>query len=399
MRIVIVDLHCNGFLLCNFDKIVNKRLPLTKHAFFLKEALEEGYKVVNYITGTQSGLWVGKNSLFLNRLESAFVLKKNGLKNRVSCITDVREIADSDLVIFYSHLNDSFDLHAVPGHRYCNVNHFFEMKSAGGVYLPDFLPADDFEGYICETDVLQDSPFFRKYLPTEGKKMLLMPYVAESRFQRKKAFEERENRALALGSVGITSDMYREMYGTDQLHPMRRELLDRRKENTEQIVCMIEQIKHPNDILPANSRDGKVRKFIRRFVNHFYRTKNSPFRRNGKNAGYYHSDRVGLMNDYKMFVYPEEVTGLPALGFVEGMLCGCAYIGQESPMYAKIGMIAGRHYIGYDGSYDDLIEQIRYYQIHGDELQTIAGNGYCFAKEKFSSKAVFRHFIEQFENQ
>lgn len=397
MRIVIVDLHCNGFLLCNFDKIVNKRLPLTKHVFFLKEALAEGYEIVDYITGTQSGLWVGKKSLFLNRLEAAFVLKRNGLKKKVSCITDAAKIEDRDLVIFYSHLNDSFDLYAVPGRKYCNVNHFFSMKSAGGAWLPDILPADGFEGYICEADVLHDSPFFRKYLPTEGKKMLLMPYVAEPRFQRRKDFEERKNQALALGSVGLTFDMYRKLYGTDQLHPMRRELLDRKDENRDQIVCMIEHLKQPGIRFPADARDGKVRKFIKRFFNHFYSSANSPFRRNGKNSGYYHSDRVEQLNDYKMFVYPEEVTGLPALGFVEGMLCGCAYIGRNCPMYEKIGMTAGLHYIGYDGSYDDLIRQVRYYQQHGKELQIIAENGYCFAKEKLSAKAVFRQLIAQLD--
>lgn len=397
VRIVIVDLHCNGFILRDFDHIVNKRWPMTKHAFFLKEALDAGYEVLDYITGTRSGLWIGKKSLLLNKLEAYYVLKKNGFKNKVTCITDAHEINEDDLVLFYSHVDDSFDLHATPGQKYCNVNHFFYLQSAGGVELPDFLQAKYFDGYVCEADVLHDSPFFRKYLPTEDKKMLLLPYVAEGRFKMTKPFHARENKALALGSVGIKSDLYRDVYNTDQLHPMRKELLDRKGEDRGQIECMVEHIVYPNDIFTVQAGDSRFVKFAKRFCNHFYGNFHSPFRKNGKNAGYYNKDRVEQLNEYKMFIYPEEVTGVPALGFVEGMNCGCAYIGLDSPMYSKIGMESGVHYIGYDGTYDDMVEKIKYYQRHNRELAQIAQNGYKFVKKQLSSQEVFKQFIRQLE--
>lgn len=395
MRIVIVDLHCNGFLLRNFDHIVNKRKPVIKHAFLLKEALKEGYEVLDYITGTSSGLWIGKGSLFLNKLEAGFVFWKNGFRKKIRCITDKHEIRQDDIVLFYSHTDDKFDLSDTPGRKFCNVNHFFSMCSCGKNWLPDFLKPDRFEGYICEADVRSDSLFFRKYLPVANKKMVLLPYVAEKRFQKTVPFAQRENKALALGSCSITVDLLADVYGTDQLHPMRNEILERKLENPEQIECMIERIVHPADLFATKEEDGKILKFSKRFCNHFYRSINSPFRQNGKNAGYYNKDMVTLLNGFKMFIFPEEVTGIPALGFAEGMNCGCAYIGVSGPMYEKIGMQPGIHYIGYDGNYDDLVEKIRYYQTHEDELEKIAENGYRFVKKNLTQKKVFRSFIEQ----
>lgn len=397
MRIVIVDLHCNGFLLRNFEYIIDRRRPVMKHAFFLKEALKEGYEIINYITGTNSGLWIGKNSLLLNRMEAAYVLWKNGCRHKICNTTDKKEIRQDDIVIFYSHTDDKFDLDAVPGRKFCNVNHFFSMCSCGKRWLPDFLKEESFEGYICEADVCNDSLLFRKYLPVKQKKMILMPYVAEKRFQKKRPFAQRKNKALALGSCSIRLDLLVDVYGTDQLHPMRSEILARSRENTGQIECMIEKIVHPQDLFRTMESDGRVIKFVKRFCNHFYRNANSPFQKNGKNAGYYNKDMVQLLNEYKMFIFPEEVTGIPALGFVEGMSCGCAYIGIESSMYAKIGMQSGIHYIGYNGTYDDLVKKIRYYQVHEKEAEKIAEKGYRFVKENLASGKVFSRVMEQLQ--
>lgn len=402
MRIVIVDLHCNGFILCTFEKIINRYRSVAKHAFFLDEAIENGYEVVDYVTGTRSYLWIGKELPLLNRWEAIYVIKKNGLKGKVSIITDVNKIREDDLVIFYPHLNASFNLCAVPGHKYANVNHFFNMTSTDrGIAWSDFLESKGFEGYICEADVLNDSPLFREIFPVNGKKMLLLPYVAKQRFERKTEYCKRNNKAVALGSFSQSHkyQLYKEIYGTEWLHPMRWEILQNKDRCQKQIECMIEELKFPEPYFEIGKNENGGIKFLKRVINHFFMAYNSPFRMNGKQGEYYSKDRVALLNDYKMFIYPEEITGVPALGFVEGMSCGCAYIGLDSPMYTKLGMKPGEHYIGYDGTYDDLLEKIRYYQEHGDELERIAENGYRFVQENLNAKTVFKRFIEQFERQ
>ena len=77
---------------------------------------------------------------------------------------------------------------------------------------------------------------------------------------------------------------------------------------------------------------------------------------------YHRMDIVKKYNEYKMFIAPEESIGLSSVNVVEGMACGCAYIGLDHPMYTDLGMVDKQNYIGYDGTLDDLKSKIRYYQ-------------------------------------
>ena len=53
-------------------------------------------------------------------------------------------------------------------------------------------------------------------------------------------------------------------------------------------------------------------------------------------------------------------------------------------------MQEGVHYIGYDGSLDDLKRKIHYYQQaeHQDELERIARTGYEYVRTHFNSQNV-----------
>jgi glycosyltransferase involved in cell wall biosynthesis len=106
-------------------------------------------------------------------------------------------------------------------------------------------------------------------------------------------------------------------------------------------------------------------------------------------------DIVEAYNNYKMFIVPEEIIDMPGIGFIEGMACGCAYIGKVDPMYQGIGLIEGVHYIGYDGTLDDLIAKISYYQEHEEELKVIARQGYNFVSENFNGDLVAKKLIEK----
>ena len=105
---------------------------------------------------------------------------------------------------------------------------------------------------------------------------------------------------------------------------------------------------------------------------------------------------VEKFNEYKVFLVGEEILGIPGIGFVEGMSCGCAYIGQRG-LYEQYGMQEGVHYIGYDGTPEKLIETIRYYQLpeHQLELKRIAENGYQFAKEHFKGEMVAKNLMDK----
>ncbi len=111
-------------------------------------------------------------------------------------------------------------------------------------------------------------------------------------------------------------------------------------------------------------------------------------------------DIVDTYNQYKMFVNPEECIGLPGIGFAEGMACGCAYLGlKDDPMYLNVGMKDGIHYIGYDGTIDDLCEKISYYQSHEEELERIAENGCQHVKQIFNPEKIMISFLKYLSSQ
>jgi glycosyltransferase involved in cell wall biosynthesis len=117
----------------------------------------------------------------------------------------------------------------------------------------------------------------------------------------------------------------------------------------------------------------------------------------GKRKKYFSFDIVEKYNEYKMSVVPEEVIGLPAIGFIESMACGCAYIGIDAPMYRDIGLIPGIHYIAYDGTLDGLKHIIEYYQNNPDELERIAKSGYDYVRKNLNDKTIAENFYTELE--
>ena len=95
-----------------------------------------------------------------------------------------------------------------------------------------------------------------------------------------------------------------------------------------------------------------------------------------------------------MFAVPEEICDLPAIGFVEGMACGCVFFGLDDPMYRDLGLLPGIHYVFYDGTVTNLMEKVRYYQSHSDELELIANRGCEFVLEHLNPDVVYKEFLK-----
>ena len=99
---------------------------------------------------------------------------------------------------------------------------------------------------------------------------------------------------------------------------------------------------------------------------------------------------VEKFNEYKMHVVGEEILGIPGIGYVEGMACGSAYIGLDSPMYRDLGLIPRVHYIAYDGTKEGLRSTIEYWQRseNQEELEKIALSGCNFVRTNFRGDKV-----------
>ncbi len=289
--------------------------------------------------------------------------------------------------------------------------------------------------FIAENNLAKNSKFFRHYYPWYRKDIYVLPFVPQKRFLKKTNFMNRKNKALATGTLTypITDKYFIEFFNDDKLQPMRyiiyqnasslKEFIDsyitdirvnsfsankslnyetRKKNNFYSYLfnsfpmikyynIIIRNIKHVFNDIKSNIE------IIIKIVNAF--CKKTQFENVSNDREYYHFDIVEKYNEYKMFIVPEEIIDLPGIGFVEGMACGAAYIGKRDTMYSDLGLIDKIHYIGYDGTLKDLIKKISYYQLHNEELEIIAENGYNFVLKNFNEDVVSKRFHEYIEKE
>ena len=86
---------------------------------------------------------------------------------------------------------------------------------------------------------------------------------------------------------------------------------------------------------------------------------------------------------------------MPGISAFEAMACGCILIGINNGIYESIGMVEGKHYIGYDGSLESLINLVsKLTQKDDDYLETIAINGSEFIKKNLNDEKIFFNFLD-----
>jgi len=255
---------------------------------------------------------------------------------------------------------------------------------------------------VAENNLWKNSMFFKKYFPDYCKDVYVLPFSYQGRFKKSSPFLLRKNKCLAIGSVqtiNIFNDSSRDMYDyfrVDTLHPMRKAIYINRSEIADYIDSCISHINEDtNQALSKlkNPSGNLLKKIYLKIRNYYISNVLGSYTR----RAYYDFDIVKKYNEYRMFVVPEEIADLPGIGFVEGMACGCAYIGIKSNMYRDIGLVDGVHYIAYGNTLNSLVDAVKYYQNHNDELAHIAENGYNFVINNFSNEIVANRFLEDLE--
>jgi len=235
---------------------------------------------------------------------------------------------------------------------------------------------------VAESNLAANASFFQLHFATIRAPFLRLPFTAAPRFQARRPMADRVNKMVVTGSITykMQDPAFVEFFQTQELQPMRRQLFEAAARYTSEMDCLVSDL----DATRATRRPSRLRRawaLLRRLAG--VRAQ----------ADYYRRDIVETYNSYAMFAVPEEVCGLPAIGFVEGMACGSAYVGLDAPMYRDLGMVPGVHYIAYDGSIDDLMSQVRYHQQHPECTQAIAEAGRRFAQTVLAADAVYGAFI------
>jgi len=379
MRIVFVNLHGNEFLVKTLNKYIFKQSVAIKHKYFLDYLLSrDDVEVCSYINKRGLSLSYTTRNAFLQSfrfLEHRIVMSKNGIPSKkVKVLKKESDIRHDDIVVVYEFFRPQFDFSSRPDAFVAlSQLHFLVGQARVMEKLdPDLI--------YNESDLQKHFVGFNDYFSWFHKQYLVIPFVYGERFKVVKPFSERQNKAVSVGTVTYP-EYIRKYYGTNCLQPARKQVYDHAEELKPWVDCFnsdyLENIKQ----MAVKKSDSVIKKTIARLHSKFF---------TGHQKKYYSFDMVEKFNDYKMCVVGEEITGLPGIGFVEGMASGCAYIGQTVGYYEDYGMKEGVHYIGYDGTLDDLKAKISYYQQpeHQQELEAIAKAGCEFVHSNFNGRAA-----------
>lgn len=387
MRLVFIDMHCINFLTNVYSQIKSgMKIKTYKHKFIVEYALKNKIEILNYVSGLDTtNPWVRRmkkfsDSIKLSVKESEFVITHNyGNNVGIHVITDPSIIRKDDIVIgyFYKKLQREI-ISGLNGYRVMMGNHFVSINS------PSNLKKEGIDAFVNEID-LSDNHFVNKYLNTQDVKLITCPYIYADRF--KNLHKKRKNKMVAVGTLSTIYgqrdySLYRKEFQTDWIQPMRKEIMDKSEVHPEEIDSYVSYINE--DHKEIKDDDSEIVRMYKKVHNRF-----QPWTQ----SKYTSFDMVEKFNEYTMFICPEELVGMPGIGFVEGMACGTAYIGLDTPYYRKLGLLPGENYITYDGTYDDLIHTIRYYQGHVNETKKIAAAGEKLVRENFNADIVAKNFF------
>lgn len=389
MRIVFVNLHGNEFLVKTLNKFIFKQSVAIKHKYFLDYLLSrDDVEICSYINKRGLSLSYTTRNRFLQSfrfLEHRIAMRKNGIPlNKIKVLKSEDEIRHDDLVVLYQIFGPQFDFEARPDSFIAVSQLHFVVGSSQAVKRldPDLM--------YNESNLQKRFIGFDDYFGWFNKQYLVIPFVFAERFKVVKPFDERHNKAVSVGTVTYPGYLVK-YYGHNCLQPARKQVYDHAKELKPWVDCFNSDYLEDDKMINVKETDNALKKTAKRLHDKFF---------TGHQKKYYSFDMVEKFNDYKMCVVGEEITGLPGIGFVEGMACGCAYVGQTVGYYEDYGMKEGVHYIGYDGTLDDLKAKIGYYQQpeHQEELETIAKAGCEFVRSHFNGPAAASSLLNNLLN-
>lgn len=386
MRIVFVNLHGNEFLVKTLNKYIFKQSVAIKHKYFLDYLLtRDDVEICSFINKRGLSLSYTTRNRFLQSfrfLEHRIAMKKNSIPlEKIKVLKSEDEIRHDDLVILYQLFGPQFEFNKRPDSFLAVSQLHFSVNNAQAIKRldPDLM--------YNESDMQKRFIGFNEYFDWFHKQYMVIPFVFAERFQVIKPFDQRQNKAVSVGTVTYPNYLIK-YYGHDCLQPARKQVYDNAKELTPWVDCFNSDYLEDAKQSIVSDKDNVIQKTIKRLHDKFF---------TGHQKKYYSFDMVEKFNDYKMCVVGEEIIGLPGIGFVEGMACGCAYIGQTVGYYEDYGMKEGVHYIGYDGTLDDLKAKISYYQQpeHQLELEAIAIAGCEYVRSHFNSKAAAESLLNK----
>lgn len=395
-RIVFVNLHSDWMLLKSASVYIFKYSAAVKHGYLFNYLIQHPeYEVCSYINEIGFS-WLRTNNKFVSKFLNIFrfaehkkTLKVNGINKRnITVLKNINEIRPQDIIIMYNVCQDNFlHMSGVDAFKALSMLHFHGRAEEDAT-----INAANVSCFFGEVNLQENCKLYQNYYHVD-KPWVVHPFVYAERFKKTKPFAERKNMAFATGT--ITYKLHKEFvetYGDPCDQPTRKQIKDNTDYFKNTIYCTSSDYLEDNSVKEISDKDFFLIKLYKKIYNRTHV---------GKQKKYYSFDMVESFNDYKMCIVGEEILGIPGIGFVEGMACGCAYIGLDIKPYRDWGLIPGVHYITYDGSIEDLRRVIEYYQMdeHQAELEQIAKTGCEFVRDNFNGDAVAKKLMHDLEEQ
>lgn len=275
----------------------------------------------------------------------------------------------------------ALEMHKFMGIIATHLTHYF----IGTLHISSYIKNIPHNLLITESN-LANYPFFKTFFP-DVKKTYTLPFVVKARYKKTSpSFTNRINKCFAIGTLfEAKSKEYKEFFGNKPFHPMRQAIYEHQeklKDTIDSYITSLDKTVDLKEVFPEDPWNIRLAKHVLPYVllenivpNH-------------KNK-YFSFDIVEKYNEYRMFISPEEIIGLPSINAIEGMACGSAFIGIEDPMYTDLGLIPNVHYIAYKNEdLSDLVGRIEYYQQHPKECEAIAERGYEYVTSNYTATRV-----------
>lgn len=396
-RVIFVNLHANWLMMRTPMNYIFKFSSATKHAYILQYLLQhpEKYEVCNYINDRGFSLLDhGAERLqpFLNLfsgLENRLTLRKNKIPRKsVTVLRRTSDIRNDDIVLIYNVFTPQYrQISDVKAFKALSMLHFHGRADEDAL-----IEMAGVQCYYNEVDLSKTSEIFRKYYHVE-RPWVVIPFVFAQRFQNIKPFDQRHNKCFSTGTITYKEHPeFLSVYTDPCDQPARKFVKDNPEFFADTVDCYSSDYLEDNPGKPVRPGDNPLKKLYKQIYNRTHI---------GKQKKYFSFDMVEKFNDYKMHLLGEEILGVPGIGFVEGMACGSAYIGLDSPMYRDLGLVPGVHYITYDGTKEGLRDTVRHWQRPENqaELAKIADAGCRYVRENFCGTAAAEGLLAGLQQQ
>jgi glycosyltransferase involved in cell wall biosynthesis len=398
MRLVFANPHVH-FYGKFVAKLLTGQKALPKYFYLLNYLMKDKHRsTAFFIDGTRSSFnefgirfrFLPKFFCYLELILWMLINGLNPLKHKV--FFDVKKLNPKEDVILnfafstidsFPRNNDKVQFHDYEGLVLTHLTHYFRDC----IKINNYLKRIKHSFLIAESD-LTHNDYFHHYFP-EVSHVYQLPFTYGERFKNLTPFYQRENKCFGIGtfSTGKPKDFVSFFGEGANIQPMRKSIYQRKDELAAYIDCYMYDFDPVRSIAAIQPDDPLKIRLVKKYLPYFVLHKILP----SYQSTYLKFDIVEKYNQYRMFVCPEEIVGLPSINVLEGMACGSVFFGIDHPMYTDLGMKDGVNYVAYKkDSIESLVEKIQFYQKHEEKLEKISRSGAEFVVQFRPQKMVDR---------